>query len=455
MVFLILLGLGLVWSQGSVADTSFASVSGASNSYVDSTTGRLQVFGGIVNPATGSTTTCTSTTSLCNTCDGSTSTWVACNKTAINPNLVFRIEVNETNAALLTAASTITLVNTTNSNAQVGGSITTGFTGSTYYATVNWSDLCAAGGSTSCGSSFTGTYELQLASGSTTETFQFQVTVSHVNADSGTAEATDNFFTPCDGATGTVGDGFCSWSAYPGDTKIYADNLALGGGSVYAGSASSIVKWNAVVFYYTENDQVDSATSLQKIRNSFPSKVITYDNTQTTPTVDGRITGLSNGVPYCLLIANRDQAGNIYKAAPVFASPAVYTTSAQFDAFCTTPEPVVGLLDDKRCFIATAAYGSPFEHHVRSLRIFRDQVLMQTAPGRAFVHLYYKVSPTLAGWIRQSDTARASVRVALWPVVTLAEFILSFGTSVLWFALLGLAAAGGFTVWVRRKRISA
>jgi hypothetical protein len=72
------------------------------------------------------------------------------------------------------------------------------------------------------------------------------------------------------------------------------------------------------------------------------------------------------------------------------------------------------------CFIATAAYGSPFESHVIILRKFRDSCLMQTGLGRAFVNLYYEYSPALADIIRKNDSMRAAVRWALAPVVGMA-----------------------------------
>lgn len=65
---------------------------------------------------------------------------------------------------------------------------------------------------------------------------------------------------------------------------------------------------------------------------------------------------------------------------------------------------------DVRCFIATAAYGSPLHDRLRLFRKFRDHVLLASAPGRALVEAYYRVSPPLAGWIAQHPTAREVAR---------------------------------------------
>jgi len=69
------------------------------------------------------------------------------------------------------------------------------------------------------------------------------------------------------------------------------------------------------------------------------------------------------------------------------------------------------------CFIATAAYGSPQEKHVLVLRQFRDTCLMNSAPGRKLVALYYLYSPPLARTIENNRTLRTSVRYALLPAV--------------------------------------
>lgn len=92
-----------------------------------------------------------------------------------------------------------------------------------------------------------------------------------------------------------------------------------------------------------------------------------------------------------------------------------------------------------QCFVATAAYGSYLDPHVKSLREFRDRYLLTNAAGRIFVRLYYEYSPPVAGLIARHDTLRFATRSVLTPIVYTIEY--PFGAAAM--------AAG--IILVRRK----
>ena len=54
------------------------------------------------------------------------------------------------------------------------------------------------------------------------------------------------------------------------------------------------------------------------------------------------------------------------------------------------------------CYVATAVYGSYDCPQVWTLRRYRDYTLAETWYGRAFVHTYYAVSPTLVKWFGET-----------------------------------------------------
>lgn len=49
----------------------------------------------------------------------------------------------------------------------------------------------------------------------------------------------------------------------------------------------------------------------------------------------------------------------------------------------------LGKIENDDCFVATVVYGNKDTPQVRTLRDFRDSVLMQIPIGRAFVNFYY------------------------------------------------------------------
>jgi hypothetical protein len=73
------------------------------------------------------------------------------------------------------------------------------------------------------------------------------------------------------------------------------------------------------------------------------------------------------------------------------------------------------------CFIATAAYGSALAPQIGALRALRDRYLSAVAPGRAFVAVYYTLSPPVARIVARSQRLRAAVRAMLSPLLMLAK----------------------------------
>ena len=81
-----------------------------------------------------------------------------------------------------------------------------------------------------------------------------------------------------------------------------------------------------------------------------------------------------------------------------------------------------------KCFIATAVFGSPMADEVQILRKFRDTYLMTNGFGKTFVAFYYRYSPPLANFLRNHDTLKGMVRLALLPVISASSFWLEGST---------------------------
>ncbi len=77
--------------------------------------------------------------------------------------------------------------------------------------------------------------------------------------------------------------------------------------------------------------------------------------------------------------------------------------------------------DDNGCLIATAAYGSELSDEVQMLREIRDNSLLATDSGSAFMagfnQMYYSFSPAIADLERQSPAFRELVRAAITPLL--------------------------------------
>jgi hypothetical protein len=105
------------------------------------------------------------------------------------------------------------------------------------------------------------------------------------------------------------------------------------------------------------------------------------------------------------------------------------------------------------CFIATAAYGSLLEPHVRILSKFRDRYLLTSGPGKTFVKNYYKYSPPAADFISKHAGLRAVVRVFLLPLVGFGWMMLKIGagSTILLILLIGMGLVY-LARWIKNNR---
>jgi hypothetical protein len=74
------------------------------------------------------------------------------------------------------------------------------------------------------------------------------------------------------------------------------------------------------------------------------------------------------------------------------------------------------------CLIATATYGSEMSQQVQQLRELRDNQLLQTESGSAFMStfndIYYSFSPTIADYERENPLFKEVVKVAITPMIS-------------------------------------
>ena len=105
------------------------------------------------------------------------------------------------------------------------------------------------------------------------------------------------------------------------------------------------------------------------------------------------------------------------------------------------------------CFIATAAFGSLMEPHVKLLCDFRDKCLLNNALGKGFVQIYYTYLPPIADFIARHNHLRTIVRVSLLPVVGMSWIALKLGLSVTTGLMLFFSIGMIGLISLRRKRI--
>jgi len=73
------------------------------------------------------------------------------------------------------------------------------------------------------------------------------------------------------------------------------------------------------------------------------------------------------------------------------------------------------------CAIATATYGSEMAPQVQMLREVRDNILLNTESGAAFMgafnEVYYSFSPMIADWEKENPTFKEMVKLFITPMI--------------------------------------
>ena len=112
----------------------------------------------------------------------------------------------------------------------------------------------------------------------------------------------------------------------------------------------------------------------------------------------------------------------------------------------TEQERITQLEADEKggCLIATATYGSELAPQVQQLRELRDNQLLQTESGTAFMGMfndvYYSFSPVIADYERENPLFKEAVKIAITPIISSLSLmenaeseseVLGFGLSVI------------------------
>lgn len=121
-----------------------------------------------------------------------------------------------------------------------------------------------------------------------------------------------------------------------------------------------------------------------------------FNTSYTSSTQNGDLTigGLTNDSPYTISMALID----IYGFSTLLSNSKT-----------GTPIQIEELLKKQSCFLLTAGFGE--EHFVIDyFRNFRDHILLASAPGKLFVHFYYKYAPSFALSIYNNEPVRWGIR---------------------------------------------
>jgi hypothetical protein len=250
-----------------------------------------------------------------------------------------------------------------------------------------------------------------------------------------------------DGTLGGFTDAFITKLNPAGTALVYS--TYLGGGDDDLGIGIAVdATGNAYMTGDTFSSDFPTASPVQEVFGGIDDAFVTKLNPDGSALVSSTfLGGVAGDIGRGIAL---DASGNAYVTGqtssgtfPTTASPVQPALAGGSDAFVTKLAELAAAVggDGGRCFIATAAFGSPLAAEVQVLREFRNRYLLPHAPGRLLVAAYYRASPPLAALIRHHDMLGVATRAALWPVVWWAH--LALASPALALMLAGGGVVGG------------
>ena len=93
------------------------------------------------------------------------------------------------------------------------------------------------------------------------------------------------------------------------------------------------------------------------------------------------------------------------------------------NAAATEPQPEPDIQSEGGgCLIATATFGSELSPQVQQLRELRDNTILETNSGVAFMsgfnQMYYSFSPAISDMIRENAILKETIKIGLVPMIT-------------------------------------
>lgn len=367
-------------------------------------------------------------TETCNSCQEDT--LAVCNTARVYPSLQLRIEFVDAD----TAGKTLVIETSQSEKLDLVDSVSTEnqtlSAGSTHVAVFDWTTLCqkfSTGNDPTCTTSFSRTLRIGVSeNGTDFKGTALDVTLKLINP----STALDTL-----GVCEDVNRGICQFTTYPGDKKIYLEDVRSEGN--FPSDSNSKFKSFRII-YSTESFAKESLNPREAIdNNQYKDIQILEGNSNTEPDLaNNTVDDLSNNTLYFFRGMLIDEANNLTD----ITDDSVYTGNTDCGSdlsvpaeeflcpLTARPDEVIGLLaEDFNCFISTVAFGSSMAPKVQDFRSFRRKFLLPYSWGRRANLFYYEYGSRASQIVKQSDFLKNLARWGLYPIWLVAKLCLEIG----------------------------